>query len=109
MQARIPKKSLYMFIYPWSLVWPACRFLFESADVGDTRTALQTVMEADVKMSQLLQREALLTTADDSRELRDARVALALTNSQMKRTDAEKLGRLVDRTGAGRAGETRYI
>ena len=64
-------------------------------------------MEADVKLSQLLQREAFLSAADDSRELRDARVALALTNAQMKRTEAERLGRLVDRTGAGRGGETR--
>lgn len=75
--------------------------------MGDSRTALQTVMEADVQLINMLRREALLSAADSTRRLRDARVALAVTDAQMKRTEAERLGRLVDRTGSGRGGETR--
>ena len=76
--------------------------LVEQEDAGDSRTALQTVVEADTNLGTLLAAESLIQAALDSGDEVRAATAVAEIRAQRLRAEAERLGRLVDRTSGAR-------
>uniref|UniRef100_A0A061R7P7 Abc transporter n=1 Tax=Tetraselmis sp. GSL018 TaxID=582737 RepID=A0A061R7P7_9CHLO len=85
--------------------------LVEQEDVGDDRTALQTVVDADEQLKEMLRRESALQDAEDSQDSLKAQSAVARSRAAQLRAEANRLGRLVDKTSGarGQAHRMRWI
>ncbi|KAK3263013.1 hypothetical protein CYMTET_28159 [Cymbomonas tetramitiformis] len=76
--------------------------LVRQGDIGDKRSALQTVIDADVQLANLLAAESTLQNALDKGTHDIAVAALADVQAAQLRREADSLGKIVNRTSGAR-------